>query len=235
MITKSHYFFTIGKQNEYRVPECILNKREEKGSDFGFRNVRTKVRRFLLIWNKEGITCNLVFEKAPLSLLFFLFTIKVHIHRPGFFFPFKFILLCNSWIAHLKIKWYSFKSLRSNLKELHAYLQATSFLKMKNNKDTVCNEFKPQIHMLKCLYKIHRILSFIISTRTVQRQIHCFGQERQNPELILSQSGTKNQKSSVTKQSSNSLPRELGKLPNILSYSWKPGNLKGCFFICLLF
>lgn len=41
---------------------------------------------------------------------------------------------------------------------------------------------KSQIHRCKCLNKMHRILSFVI-TRTVQRQISCLRKEWQNPEF----------------------------------------------------
>lgn len=143
-----------------------------------FRNVMIKAKRFLLKWKKEDITCKLVSERAPPSLLFFRFTIKVRFHRTNSF-PFKPILSCNTWIAHLKIKWYFFKAFQVIKKKKFTYLQLIAFLCAMPKILLLRSIGKSQILRCRCWNKIHRILSFVITTndRNVQRQTCCFGQK----------------------------------------------------------
>jgi len=86
---------------------------------------------------------------------------------------------------------------------------------------------KSQTDRCRCLNKIHRILSFIITVRTMQRQMCCFGQKWWNPEFGFVPIWNKNLKyqqlcGKTELQFSSNLPRTL-------LHSRKPWKL-GKFF-----
>lgn len=183
-----------------------------------------KAKRFILKWNKEDITCNLVFERAPPSLLFFCFIIKAHFLRTNSFL-FKPILSCNTWIVHLKTKWYFVKVFQVIKKIIYIFTVNSFFLCAMPKISLLMSTGKSQIHRHRCLNKIHRILSYIITTKTMQRKMHCFRQKWRNPEFGFVPTWNKNLK---YQQLCDKIELQFSRnLPKVCRIAGNPGSLEG--------
>lgn len=86
---------------------------------------------------------------------------------------------------------------------------------------------KSQKHRCRCLNKSHRILSFVITTRTVQRQMRCFRQKWWNPEFGFVPTWNKNLKYQWICDKTEL--KFSSKLPKSLLHRRKPWKL-GRFF-----
>lgn len=84
---------------------------------------------------------------------------------------------------------------------------------------------KSQIHRHRCLNKIHRILSYIITIGTMQRKMRCFRQKWPNPEFGFVPTWNKNLK---YQQLCDKIELQFSRnMPKVCRVAGSPGSLEG--------